>query len=91
MGGSCIVTKTTYQGTTCLHEVSAVGRCIIKGMVEAFDNIAKVYAHTTYDEESWFEMCVVPAEQMRRVIEPKALYPREGVNGRGHVVVGQRS
>jgi hypothetical protein len=62
------------------------------GMVEAFsDDLAKVYAHTTYDEESWFEMCVVPAEQIRWVIEPKALYPREGVNGRGHVVVGQRS
>ena len=26
----------------------------------ADDGLAKVYAWTTYDEESWVEMCVVP-------------------------------
>ena len=31
------------------------------GYVDAFDDeTAKVYAWTTYDEEKWFEMCVVP-------------------------------
>jgi len=31
------------------------------GYVNAFDDdMAKVYAWKTYDEESWFEMCVVP-------------------------------
>ena len=30
------------------------------GYVDAFDEeTAKVYAWTTYDEEKWFEMCVV--------------------------------
>lgn len=31
------------------------------GYVDAFDDeTAKVYAWKTYDEEKWFEMCVIP-------------------------------
>ena len=31
------------------------------GYVDAFDaELARVYAWKTYDEENWFEMCVVP-------------------------------
>ena len=31
------------------------------GYVDAFDDeTAKVYAWKTYDEQTWFEMCVVP-------------------------------
>jgi 1,2-phenylacetyl-CoA epoxidase PaaB subunit len=31
------------------------------GYIDAFDDeTAKVYAWNTYDEERWFEMCVVP-------------------------------
>jgi 1,2-phenylacetyl-CoA epoxidase PaaB subunit len=31
------------------------------GYVDAFDDeTARVYAWKTYDEEKWFEMCVVP-------------------------------
>ena len=31
------------------------------GYIDAWDDeLAKVYAWTTYDEENWFEMCVIP-------------------------------
>ena len=31
------------------------------GYVDAIDpELARVYAWTTYDEQNWFEMCVVP-------------------------------
>ena len=31
------------------------------GYVDAWDDeLARVYAWTTYDEENWFEMCVIP-------------------------------
>lgn len=29
--------------------------------------LARVYAWTTYDEENWFEMCVVPRDQIMPV------------------------
>ena len=33
------------------------------GYVDAMDDeLARVYAWTTYDEENWFEMCVVARE-----------------------------
>jgi 1,2-phenylacetyl-CoA epoxidase PaaB subunit len=35
------------------------------GYVDALDDeTAKVYAWTTYDEENWFEMCVVRRSQI---------------------------
>ena len=35
------------------------------GYVDAFDDeSAKVYAWKTYDEENWFEMCVVKREHI---------------------------
>jgi 1,2-phenylacetyl-CoA epoxidase PaaB subunit len=38
------------------------------GSVNASDDeLAKVYAWTTYDEENWVEMCVVPREAVIRV------------------------
>lgn len=36
------------------------GQLVHIGYVDAFDDeTAKVYAWTAYDEEKWFEMCVV--------------------------------
>jgi 1,2-phenylacetyl-CoA epoxidase PaaB subunit len=32
------------------------------------DDLAKVYAWTLYDEESWVEMCVVPREAVIPVL-----------------------
>jgi 1,2-phenylacetyl-CoA epoxidase PaaB subunit len=35
------------------------------GYVDALDDeTAKVYAWTTYSEENWFEMCVVPRSEI---------------------------
>ncbi|MBX6362522.1 MAG: hypothetical protein IRZ00_01530 [Gemmatimonadetes bacterium] len=31
------------------------------------DELAKVYAHTTYDEERWFDMWVVPRDRFLEV------------------------
>ena len=34
------------------------------GYVDALDETARVYAWKTYDEQNWFEMCVVPRSAM---------------------------
>ncbi|MEK7727341.1 MAG: phenylacetic acid degradation b [candidate division KSB1 bacterium] len=36
------------------------------------DELAKVYAWTAYDEESWIEMCVVPRLRVIPVLNPEA-------------------
>ncbi len=36
------------------------------------DELAKVYAWTTYDEESWVEMCVVRRTQIVPVLNPES-------------------
>ncbi len=42
------------------------------GYVDAFDDdLARVYAWTAYDEESWFEMCVVPRSAILNVNRPE--------------------
>lgn len=49
------------------------------GVVEAFsEELAKVYAHATYDEESWFELCIVPSDSLNWVIRSRGLARREG-------------
>jgi len=44
------------------------------GYVNAMDSeLARVYAWNTYDEQNWFEMCVVPRAAMlpvNRIVEP---------------------
>jgi 1,2-phenylacetyl-CoA epoxidase PaaB subunit len=40
------------------------------GIVEAFsDDLARVLAHHIYDEESWFDMAVVPSDDLCWVIQ----------------------
>ena len=35
------------------------------GYVDAMDaELARVYAWTTYDEQNWFEMCIVPRDHI---------------------------
>lgn len=49
------------------------------GAVEAFsEELAKVYAHATYDEESWFELCIVPTESFSWVIRSREPNRKEG-------------
>ena len=41
------------------------------GYINAADDaLARVYAWKTYDEQNWFEMCVVPREAMLAVNRP---------------------
>ena len=41
------------------------------GYIDAFDDaLARVYAWKTYDEENWFEMCIVPREAILSVNLP---------------------
>jgi len=48
------------------------------GYIDAFDDdLAKVYAWKTYDEENWFEMCVV----RRSAIMPVNLPAGAGLGG----------
>ena len=43
------------------------------GYVDAFDDeLARVYAWKTYDEESWFEMCIVRRSAILPVNRPEA-------------------
>ncbi len=61
------------------------------GFVEAFsDALAKTYANLTYDEENWFELCVVPLDELRWVIEPQGVSAK-GESGRGGAIVEQRA
>jgi hypothetical protein len=43
------------------------------------DEIARVYAWKTYDEEHWFEMCIVPRSAIIPVNRQEGLFAR----GRG--------
>ena len=38
--------------------------------------LARVYAWTTYDEENWFEMCVVPRREVIPVNRPEGPWAR---------------
>ena len=45
------------------------------GYVDAFDEeTAKVYAWNTYDEEKWFEMCVVQRDAVIPVTDGEGLF-----------------
>ena len=45
------------------------------GYVDAFDDeTAKVYAWKTYDEEKWFEMCVVERDAIIPVTNGEGLF-----------------
>ncbi len=45
------------------------------GYVDAFDDeTAKIHALTTYDEQSWFEMCVVPRAAIIPVDDGEGLF-----------------
>ena len=45
------------------------------GYIDAFDDeTAKVYAWKTYDEERWFEMCVVQREAIVPVTDGEGLF-----------------
>ena len=48
------------------------------GFVNAMDSeLARVYAWNTYDEQNWFEMCVVPRAAMLPVNHPERAMPAE--------------
>jgi 1,2-phenylacetyl-CoA epoxidase PaaB subunit len=54
------------------------------GYVDAFDEeTAKVYAHTTYSEQTWFEMCVVERSNIIPVNDGDGLFAqlRRSKNG----------
>jgi hypothetical protein len=45
------------------------------GYIDAFDDeTAKVYAWKTYDEEKWFEMCVVRRDDIVPVTDGEGLF-----------------
>ena len=45
------------------------------GYVDAFDEeTAKVYAHTTYSEQTWFEMCVVERTNIIPVTDGEGMF-----------------
>jgi len=45
------------------------------GYIDAFDDeTAKVYAWKAYDEEKWFEMCVVQRDAVIPVIDGEGLF-----------------
>ncbi|BCU80593.1 hypothetical protein JIR001_03760 [Polycladomyces abyssicola] len=51
------------------------------GTVEAeTEDLAKVYATFTYDEEDWVEMCVIRRDQLHWVRRPQGLFAKEGVS-----------
>jgi len=47
------------------------------------DELARVYAWKTYDEENWFEMCVVPREAVIPVNRQDGPRGRRGAAGGG--------
>lgn len=50
------------------------------------DELARIYAWKTYDEESWFEMCVVRRSNVIAVNRREGTYARErGPRGAGEV------
>ena len=49
------------------------------GYIDALDvETAKVYAWTTYDEQNWFEMCVVPRSAIIPVNRTDGPFARSG-------------
>jgi hypothetical protein len=49
------------------------------GTVEAeSEELAKLYARYTYDEEDWAEMCVIRRDQMNWIRRIEGLFAREG-------------
>jgi 1,2-phenylacetyl-CoA epoxidase PaaB subunit len=44
----------------------------VGSVVAPDDDLARVYARATYDEERWIEMMIVPEEQMLTVWAPGA-------------------
>lgn len=45
------------------------------GYINATDgDLARVYAWTTYDEQNWFEMCVVPRSEILSVNRTESSY-----------------
>ncbi len=49
------------------------------GYLSALDaELARVYAWKTYDEESWFEMCIVPRSQIIPVNRTDGPFARGG-------------
>ncbi len=52
------------------------------GYVDAIDDeLARVYAWKTYDEENWFEMCVVRRDDIIAVNRTDGPYPARGTRG----------
>lgn len=52
------------------------------GYVGALDEeLARVYAWKTYDEEKWFEMCLVPRSAILGVNRDDGLWPRRTSGG----------
>ena len=43
------------------------------------DDLARVYAWKTYDEERWFEMCVIPRSAIIAVNRTDGPFARKGV------------
>jgi 1,2-phenylacetyl-CoA epoxidase PaaB subunit len=54
------------------------------GFVDAVDaELAKVYAWRTYDEQNWFEMCIVPRAEILPVNRDDGPFARGGEAGWG--------
>lgn len=52
------------------------------GYVDAIDDeLARVFAWKTYDEENWFEMCVVRRDDIIAVNRTDGPYPARGTRG----------
>lgn len=55
------------------------------GYVNAMDaELARVYAWSTYDEQNWFEMCIVPRAAMlpvNRIVQPLSAEARAAMEG----------
>ncbi len=47
------------------------------------DELARVYAWKTYDEENWFEMCVVPRSAVIPVNRADGIWGKGGRSGGG--------
>lgn len=57
------------------------------GYINAMDDqLARVYAWNTYDEQNWFEMCVVPRSAILPVNRPDEPFPTWVPEGTGAVV-----
>jgi hypothetical protein len=52
--------------------------------------LARVYAWKTYDEENWFEMCIVPRDQIIPVNRTDGPFAGAALTGPGRVDQGGR-